>query len=181
MKELLKLYVTFFKISLFTIGGGLAMLPLIQRIITEKKKWLSEEEMIDCLAVCQALPGVISLNMATYIGKTRRGVPGAVFASLGVITPSFIIIILLAMFLSAIGENPHITGAFIGVKSASCALILYSAFKLGRQTLKGKFAWVIAALCFAMIVFFKITAVWAVVTGALAGLIWMKVGERRGK
>ena len=170
----------FFKISLFTIGGGLAMLPLIQRIVTEDKKWLTEEEMIDCIAVCQALPGVISINTATYVGKMKKGIWGAVFASLGIILPSFIIIIIVILCLSAVGENPYIAGAFTGVKAASCALILYSAFKLGRQTLKGKFAWIVAALCFGTIVFFKITVVWVVIAGALAGIIRIKVLERGG-
>jgi len=179
MKEYLILYITFLKIGLFTIGGGLAMLPLIQRIVTEEKKWMSDGEMADCFAVCQSLPGVVALNTATYIGKTRKGFGGAVAATLGVITPSFVIVILAATLLSAIGDNAYINGAFTGVKAASCGLILYAAFKMGRQVIKGKFGLAIAILSFSMIVLFQITAVWAVCAGALAGLIHMKYTEKK--
>src|SRR5665648_691716 len=93
MKELFVLFITFFKMGLFTIGGGLAMLPLIQHTIVDKKGWLTEEGMTDCIAVSQSLPGVIAINAATYVGKTRKGFAGALAASFGVILPSFIIII----------------------------------------------------------------------------------------
>jgi len=172
MKELLKIFAVFFKIGLFTFGGGLAMLPMIQRAVVDDRKWMTESEMVDCLAICQSLPGVVAVNTATYVGKTRKGAPGAVFASLGVIMPSFIIIILASMFLAAIGDNTYIKGAFAGVKAASCALILYSGFKLGKQVLKGKFAWAVAVLGFGMIVFLRVTAVWAILAGALAGLLF---------
>ena len=83
MKEYLGLFASFFKIGLFTIGGGMAMLPLIQHTVVERKKWMTEGEMTDCIAVSQALPGVIAINAATYIGKKRKGLGGAFSASLG--------------------------------------------------------------------------------------------------
>ena len=174
MKDYLSLFTAFFKIGLFTIGGGLAMLPLLQRIVTEKKKWLTEEEMADCITVCQSLPGVVAVNMATYIGKSKKGFGGAVAASFGVILPSFIIIILAVTFLRSVGDNTYINGAFTGIKAAACGLILYSAFKLGKQVIRGKLALAIAVLSFGMIVFFNITAIWAVCVGAAAGLLHMK-------
>lgn len=180
MKILLQLFFTFFKIGLFTIGGGLAMLPLIQRTVAEEKKWMTEEEMIDCFAVCQALPGVIAINVATYIGKMKKGALGSIAASIGVIAPSFIIIILAVIFLTTIGDNKYISGAFTGIKAASCALILSSAFKLGKQALKGAFAWTVAILSLAMVAFLKITAVWAIIAGALAGLVYMKAKGLKG-
>ena len=90
----LQLFWTFFKLGLFTIGGGMAMIPLIQDIVVDKKKWMTEEEAVDCIAVSQGLPGVIAINMATYIGQTKKGILGAIVATIGVILPSFIIIIL---------------------------------------------------------------------------------------
>ena len=88
-----QLFLSFFKLGLFTIGGG--MVPLIQGIVVDEKHWMTEEEAVDCIAVSQGLPGVIAINMATYIGHQKKGIPGAVTATLGVILPSFIIIILI--------------------------------------------------------------------------------------
>lgn len=171
MKKLAELFAVFFKMGLFTFGGGLAMLPLIQRTIVTDKGWMNEEEMIDCVAVSQSMPGVIAVNAATYIGAQRKGFLGALAATLGVIMPSFIIIILAVLFLGAIGDNSYVDGAFTGIKAASCALILYAAYTLGKQVLKGKFEWIIAAAAFAAIVIFDVTALWAIVAGAILGVI----------
>jgi chromate transporter len=179
MKDYLSLFITFLRIGLFTIGGGPVMLPLIQRIVTEDKKWMTEAEIIDCFAVCQTLPGVIAINTAIYIGKTRKGFGGAIAAALGIMTPSFVIIILAVTALDAIGDNSYISGAFTGIKAASCGLILYTAFKMGKQVMRGKLTWAIAALSFIMIVFFRITAIWAICAGAAAGLLYMKYRESK--
>lgn len=170
MKFLIQLFTAFFKIGLFTIGGGLAMLPLIQKAVVEEHQWMEDKEMIDCIAICQSLPGVVAINSATYIGYKKKGIVGAIAASLGVILPSFIIIILAVLFLGHIGENRYVNGAFTSIKAASCALILFAAFKLGKQILKDKFTWVVAVLCFIMTGLFRITAIWAIVFGAAAGL-----------
>jgi chromate transporter len=92
-----------------------------------------------------------------------------------VILPSFIIIIIVVLFLNAIGENPHISGALTGIKAASCGLILYSAFRMGKQILKGAFGLTVAALSFIMIVFVGISAIWAIIGGGVAGLLYMKL------
>lgn len=171
MKDLWKLFAAFFKIGLFTIGGGLAMLPLIQRMVVEEYKWLKEDEMIDCIAICQSLPGVIAINTATFVGYRRRKLAGSIAATLGTVLPSFIIIILAVLFLGAIGENPYVTGAFTAIKAASCGLILFSAIKLGKQILKNKFTWAIGIIAFVAIAIFDISAAWVIIFGALMGLI----------
>lgn len=176
MKELWKLFTAFFKIGLFTIGGGLAMLPLIQRMVVEENKWLKEDEMIDCIAICQSLPGVIAINAATFVGYRKNKLSGSIAATLGTIMPSLVIIILAAIFLDKAGSNPYVNGAFVSIKAASCGLILFAAVKLGKQVLKSKFEWLIAILAFVMIAVFHVTAVWAIILGAFAGLIpyWTK-------
>lgn len=179
MKQLIGLFTAFFKIGLFTIGGGLAMLPLIQRTVVKDKGWMEEEEMLDCIAVSQALPGVMAINVATYVGSKQRGFPGAVFATLGIVSPSYIIIILAIFLLGALGENPYVEGAFSAVKAASCALILYSAYKMARKSLKGKFQWAIALVSFVLISFVGMTALWAIVGGALIGLVIWQVRKVR--
>lgn len=179
MKFLLQLFTAFFKIGLFTIGGGLAMLPLIQKAVVEEHQWMEDKEMIDCIAICQSLPGVVAINSATYIGYKKKGIVGAIFASAGVILPSFIIIILAVLFLGQIGDNRYVNGAFTSIKAASCALILFAAYKLGKQILKDKFTWVVAVLCFIMTGLFRITAIWAIVFGAVAGLSLFLYKRRR--
>lgn len=154
------------------------MLPLIHKLVVDDKKWLSEEETVDCLAISQALPGVIAINSATYIGKKLCGITGAVVATLGVIMPSFIIIIGVVSLLGAVGENDLINGAFAGIKAAVCGLIIVSAVRLGKKILKNPLALVLAVMAFIMIAVFDITAVWAIVIGAVAGVIGQLVKSR---
>ncbi len=165
------LFWEFFKLGLFTIGGGMVMLPLIQTIVVEKKGWMSEEEAVDCMAVGQSLPGVIAINMATYIGRQKKGLPGALCATAGVILPSFIIIILIVELLQGIGDNSYVTGALTGIKAAATGLIGYSAYKIGRKVLTGPFAWCLAVGAFVAIVWLGISAVWVVLVGILIGLV----------
>ena len=171
MKELIKLFGAFFKIGMFTIGGGLAMLPLIQETVVNKYKWMKEEEMIDCIAICQSLPGVIAINAATYVGYRKSRLKGSIAATLGVITPSLMIIIAAVLLLDSVGGNSYIQGAFVAVKAASCALILYAAINMGKKVLKRKLDWAIAIIAFVMIAVFGVTALWAIVLGAFAGLV----------
>lgn len=175
----LQLFWTFFKLGLFTIGGGMAMIPLIQDIVVDKKKWMTEEEAVDCIAVSQGLPGVIAINMATYIGQTKKGILGAIVATIGVILPSFIIIILVIKVLAGIGDNRYVNGALAGIKAAATGLIAYSAYKVGRQVLKGPFQWILALLSFVAIAAFSVNAVWAIVAGILAGLVYTAVKEKK--
>lgn len=172
------LFREFLKIGLFTIGGGMAMIPQLQHVAVEEKKWLTEDEMIDCIAVSQALPGVIAINTATYIGMKLKGIRGAAASTLGVITPSFVIIILAVTLLENIGENPYVQGAFTGVKAAVCGLILVTVIKMGRRILRSWFAWLMAIVAFAAIVFLGINAVWAILAGAIAGIVYNAVKIR---
>ena len=169
-----QLFLSFFKLGLFTIGGGMAMVPLIQGIVVDEKHWMTEEEAVDCIAVSQGLPGVIAINMATYIGHQKKGIPGAVTATLGVILPSFIIIILIIKILSGIGDNRFVNGALTGIKAAATGLIMFSAYKLGKQVLKGWFQVALALCAFAAIVLLDVNAIWPIVRGIILGLIYTK-------
>lgn len=171
----ISLFWEFFKIGMFTIGGGMAMIPQIQQVVVEDKKWLTEEEMIDCIAVSQSLPGVIAINSATYIGKKISGTKGSLAATFGAVLPSFIIIIVVVMFLGTIGENTYVKGAFTGIKAAVCALILISAVKLARQILHKPFQWILAFLSFVCVGILGITAVWVILAGVIAGIIYNTV------
>lgn len=150
------------------------MIPQIQQIAVNDKGWLTDEEMIDCIAVSQSLPGVIAINSATYIGKKIKGLAGAAAATLGVITPSFVIIILAVSLLGAIGDNRYLSGAFTGIKAAVCGLILVTVVKLGKQMLKSVFQWAMAIFSFAAIGIFGITAIWAILAGAVLGILYQR-------
>ena len=173
------LFWEFFKMGLFTIGGGMAMIPQIQHVAVNVRKWMSEDEMIDCIAVCQSLPGVIAINSATYIGKRVMGFKGSLSATVGVVLPSFMIIIIVVTFLGAIGDNSYINGAFTGIKAAVSGLIAVTTVRLGRQMLRSLFQWVLAAAAFVAIAAFGVTALWAILGGAVFGIIHTAV--RSGK
>ena len=170
----LELFWEFFKLGLFTIGGGMVMLPLIQNLVVEKKGWMTEEEAVDCMAIGQSLPGVIAINMATYIGRQKKGFLGALCATVGVVLPSFIIIILIIELLTHIGDSAYISGALTGIKAAATGLIGYSAYKMGKKILKGTFSWMLAIGAFVAIVWKGISAVWVILAGIAFGLLATK-------
>ena len=175
----LQLFLSFFKLGLFTIGGGMAMIPLIQGIVVDEKHWMTEEEAVDCIAVSQGLPGVIAINMATYVGHQKKGVLGAVTATVGVILPSIVIIIMIVKILSGIGDNQYVNGALVGIKAAATGLILFSAYKLGKQVLKGWFQVVLAVAAFVAVILLDANAVWPIIGGIILGLIY--TGFKRKK
>ena len=172
LKKYASLYWEFFKIGMFTVGGGAAMIPQIQQVAVRDKGWMTEDEMLDCIAVCQALPGVIDINSGTYIGRKIGGIRGSIAATTGVITPSFIIIVMAVTVLGAIGENQYVVGAFTGVKAAVCGLILVTAVRLGKQSLKSVFQWILAVAAFIVIGILGVNAIWALIAGAVLGIIY---------
>ena len=138
MPLLLDLYCTFFRIGLFTFGGGYAMLPMLQREIVEKKGWATEEELLDYFAVGQCTPGIIALNTATFVGYSKKGLAGGVMATLGILSPSLVIITIIAAVLSNFAEYPAVRNAFAGIRVAVCILILNSVVKLLKKSVTDK-------------------------------------------
>ena len=155
------------------------MLPLIQNIVVEKKGWMSEEEAVDCMAVGQSLPGVIAINMATYIGRQKKGFPGALCATAGVILPSFLIIILVVELLETLGDSTYLDGAMTGIKAAATGLIGYSAYKIGKKVLVGAVPVILAALSFGAVAFFGVSAVWVILLGIAAGILYDRYGRKQ--
>ena len=134
IKELAGLFWTMFVIGITTFGGGYAMIAIIQKEIGEKKKWMSNEELLDYMALSQITPGIIAVNVSTFIGRKRRGLPGAIAATLGVITPSIIIIMIIAALLTNFAENEYVQHAFAGIRICVCALIINATIKFLKQT-----------------------------------------------
>lgn len=131
-RTILDLFLTFLKIGLFTFGGGYAMIPLIEEEIVNKHKWLNEKEMGDIFVIAESTPGPISVNSATYVGYRVGGFLGAFFATLGLVLPSFLIILLISYFFKDLLEYKIINAAFIGIKIAVSLLILDAAYRLSK-------------------------------------------------
>jgi chromate transporter len=180
MKVILELFFAFLKVGTFTFGGGLAMLPLIRKTAVDEKGWMTENEMVDCLAISQSIPGMLAVNAAIFIGYRQKKLAGSIAAALGVILPAFVSIVIILLFLGRIEENPYVQGAFEGIKAASVALIAVAAYKMGKKILRGRLEYFIAAISFIIIVFAGISAVWAIIFGALTGLAAYWYLRRKG-
>ena len=132
MNFYLNAFCTFFKIGLFTIGGGYAMVPLIEEEVVNKKRWITQEEFIDLLAVSQSVPGVFAVNISVFIGYRMKRLPGALMCAIGAALPSFLIILAIAVFFRQYRENPVVESIFRGIRPAVAALIAVPVFKMAR-------------------------------------------------
>jgi chromate transporter len=164
------LLTTFSKIGLFTFGGGYAMIPLIEREIVDRRHWLSERDLVDQIALAQSLPGVFAVNLAALIGQRLRGRSGAIFSALGCALPSFLVILLIAMFLERYRELPAIQNAFVGVRAAVTAQILLATVKMGRQIIRDRVTAGIALAALLLILFLNLHPIFIVLGGLLMGL-----------
>lgn len=124
---------TFFKIGLFTIGGGYAMIPLIEADVVEKRKWVEREEFLDLMAIAQSCPGIFAVNMSIFIGYKLRGVKGSIVCALGTVLPSFLIILGLALFFQQFRDNETVQRIFMGIRPAVVALIAAPTFKMAQS------------------------------------------------
>ena len=138
MNLYLDLFLTFAKVGVCTFGGGYAMLPILQREVVEKKGWVTEEEVTDYFAIGQCTPGIIAVNTSVFIGHRQRGVPGGIAAALGVVFPSFVVITIIAAFLTKFATYPVVQHALAGINAAVVALIAVSVLKLGKTNLRGE-------------------------------------------
>ncbi len=179
IKELFKLFLIFLEIGTFTIGGGFAMIPLLERIAITKKKWMSEEEMAECVAISQTMPGVIAVNMATYVGNKRMGFPGALASTVGVILPSFIIIMVVAHILGYISDNPYLEGALMGVKAGLCGLIVATTYRMAKRNLRSIFGWIMAVASFISIAFLGINGFYVVIAAGVLGIVYYLISRKQ--
>lgn len=179
MNTLWQLFLTFFKIGSVTFGGGLAMLPLIQHEATRRHGWMNEDEITECFAVSQSLPGVLAINSAIYIGYRVRGLKGAVAAAMGVILPAYLSILAVMFFLSALDQNSYVQGALEGIKASAVALILVTVWTMGRKILSKRLDWIIAILSFLIIVVLGYSAIWAILLGGMAGFLSYRTRRRQ--
>ena len=171
MKQLWSLFAVFFKIGLFTFGGGYAMLPLLQDELVRKRKWTTDEELMDYYSIGQCTPGIISINVATFIGYKQKGKIGGCISTLGIVMPSLIVIMLIAGVLGRYMHNPYLGYAFAGIRIAVTALILdtlLGLWKKGVHDIKGIGIFTVSVILLWM---FNLSAVWIVLLASVSGLL----------
>ena len=178
---LLELFVVFFKLGTFTIGGGIAMLPLLQHSMIDEKKWFTKDEFVDIIAICQSMPGVVAVNMATYVGFKKKGFLGSLVATIGVILPSFLIILMVSKGLAAIGDNRIVNGAMAGLRAAALGLVLVSFLQLGRQVFKSKITIISGLISFILIAFLKVNTAYVILLFLVLGVLSEYVSRKRTK
>ena len=195
MKELLDMFLTFAGIGGFTFGGGYAMLPMLQKEVVNGRHWATDEELMDYYAIGQCTPGIIAVNTATFVGYKNRGIPGAIAATLasrryeqkimiaatlGVIAPSLVIIMIIAAFISNFIELSFVSSAFAGIRACVCVLIGSAVVKLAKKSLVDKGAIAIAAVVFVLSLFTSVSpALLVVVAGAIGIVLKGGKGEKK--
>lgn len=184
MKDLFKLFFAFFRIGAFTFGGGYAMLPMLEKEVVDKYKWATMDEIMDYFAIGQCTPGIIAVNTATFIGYKQKKIPGGIIATLGVVTPSVIIISLIATILHGISDNPIVQHAFAGIGVAVCAILFQAIIKLAKSGIKDVFTLILALAALGLSLFFKVSPIIIVILAGASGILYKsalakKSGDRR--
>ena len=174
-----KLFITFAKIGVMTFGGGMAMLPILQREVVDSKGWATEEELVDYYAISQCTPGIIAVNTATFIGRKQKGALGGIVATLGVVFPSLMIITLLAGLIENFAHLCWVENAFAGIQVCVCVLIGNAVVKLAKKSVVDKRTTGIFLVVLLGGVFLNVSPVWFVLAAAAAGIALTGKGAKR--
>lgn len=174
-KELWEFFASFFRIGLFTFGGGLAMLPMIEREVIDRHGWTDRDEILDIYAMAQSVPGVIAANTAVFLGNRLFGFWGAVLGLVGVVLPSIIIITVIAFFFEQLKANPLIAAAFEGIRAAVVGLIAAAAVRVGRRAVKGGFALAMALGALLLSLSGYVNVILIIILAGLAGYLQYRV------
>lgn len=179
MKELWELFITFAKMGVLTFGGGMAMLPILQREVVETKRWATEDEIVDYFAIGQCTPGIIAVNTATFVGQKRKGISGGIVATLGVVFPSLIIITILAGLINNFSDVAWVQNAFAGIQVCVCVLIFNAVLKLLKKSVVDKWTGAIFVLVLLGGVFLNISPVWFILVAAVLGILLKNLEVKR--
>lgn len=181
LKECLSLFLTFAKIGAFTFGGGYAMISFIEREVVDNKKWISKKYMSNIITIGESTPGPIAVNVATFVGNKVCGVFGAMAATLGVVFPSFLIILILSTVLNLLQENLIFQNCFFGIRVGIIALIINALISLYKQCSKDIFSYILMILALVSVVFFNVSSVIVLIVCAVLGFILQVSGIRKEK
>lgn len=171
----LELFWVFFKIGLFTFGGGLAMISLISREVVDEKKWINDKEMGDIVIIAESTPGAIAVNTATFVGYKTAGVFGALMATLGVTLPSLIIISIIYIFFDLFKGNKWFNAAFKGIRAGVIVLLVNAVLKLFKPMDKTAITLTASALTFLLVLFVELNTIWIILAGGVIGAVWFVV------
>lgn len=174
-----QLFITFFKIGAFTFGGGYAMISLIQKETVENKNWVTDDDILDIIAIAESTPGPIAINSSTFVGYRVGGFWGAFFATLGMVTPSFVIILLISFVLREFYEIAAVRYAFNGIRAGVLALIIKALFNMYKKAPKGLVAYIVMALAFIITAFFEINVLYVIILCAAIGLVTSMFAARK--
>ena len=168
-------FTTFFRIGLFTLGGGYAMIPLIEEEVVNRKQWVRKEEMLDLIAIAQSCPGVFAINIAIFIGYKLNKVRGALATTLGTALPSFLIILLIAMFFKQFEDNAVVAAMFRCIRPAVVALIAVPTFNLGKRAELNKFTIWIPIVSALAIWALGVSPIWIIIVAGIGGYIYGRI------
>ena len=166
---------TFFKIGMFTLGGGYAMIPIIEEEVVNRHRWVDKEEMLDLIAIAQSCPGVFAINISIFVGYKLKKVRGAIATALGTALPSFLIILAIAMFFHQFEDNRYIAAMFRGIRPAVVALIAVPTFNLGKSAQLNRFTVWIPVVSALLIWLLGVSPIWVIILAGLGGYIWGKL------
>lgn len=169
------LFITFAKIGGFTLGGGYAMVPVMEKEIVDRKQWLSKEEFMDILVVAQSTPGLFAIDMASHIGYKFKGVMGGITSALAVAAPSIVAILLIAILFQTFRSNPYVERFFMGVRPAVVALILAPCFTMAKTAKLNRFNIWIPIVCALLICAFGVSPIWCIIIAGVSGYVLGKV------
>lgn len=178
MKEYIEAFSIFFKIGAFTIGGGYAMVPLIEEEIVTKRKWIAKEDFIDLLAISQSSPGVFAVNIAIFIGYKLWGTKGSIVTALGTILPSFLIILSIALFFHSFKDNVIVERIFKGIRPAVVALIAVPTFSMAKSAKINKYNIWIPIVSTLLIWLLDFSPIWVIIIAGAGGYLWGKLKNR---
>lgn len=181
INKLLQIFLTFFKIGAFTFGGGYAMIPLIQREAAEKHKWVTEEDILDIVAIAESTPGPIAINSATFVGYRAAGVLGAACATLGVVLPSFVVILALSFVLAQFQEVKAVQYAFNGIRVGVLALLVKALWTMYQKSPKGWVGYVIMGASLILTAVCSVNVIFVIIGCAVVGIITSRIMEGRAK
>ena len=179
VKKLWQIFVTFFKIGAFTFGGGYAMIPLIQHEAVERRKWVTDEDILDIVAIAESTPGPIAINSATFVGYRAAGVLGSACATLGVVLPSFVLILAISFVLAQFQQVQVVQYAFTGIRAGVLALIVKALWGMYAKSKKNAVSYIVMAAAFILVAFFDVSALPVLAGCAVFGLVTSEVMRRR--
>ena len=166
---------TFFKIGIFTLGGGYAMIPLIEEEVVNRHRWVSKDEMLDLLAIAQSCPGVFAINISIFIGYKLNKVRGALATTMGTALPSFMIILAIAMFFYQFEDNHVVAAMFQGIRPAVVALIAVPTFNMGKRAKLNKFTIWIPIVSALLIWLMGVSPIWIIIAAGIGGYIYGRI------